>query len=372
MSNVPTSLPVAEMAAPVLRPVSPPPTDPPIVVMQPAGSPRFFRTFAWLGWAGFLFCFFFLMGQMATMQEYFDLTDGIREKFHSGHEGGQQKVAIIKVSGVIVDGQGYVKHQIERVRKDENVKAIVLRVESPGGTVSGSDYILHHLSKLRKEKKLPLVVSMGSMATSGGYYVSMAVGDQEKSIFAEPTTTTGSIGVIIPHYDIADLMERFDVKDDSFVSHPRKAMLSMTRKMDDEQRAIVQAYLNEAFARFKEIVKQGRPKLRNDADRLTEVATGEVFSAETAQKLGLVDEIGFIEEAVERASALASLDKDKVRVIEYLQPKALFDLFGGLTSRAASESTSAALELTTPRAWYLFSSLPAQWTTWTRIVRPRQ
>ena len=104
-------------------------------------------------------------------------------------------MAIITVSGVIVDGDGYVKKQIERVRQDEDVKAIVLRVNTPGGTVTGSDYILHHLNRLRAERKLPLVVSMGSVAASGGYYVSMAVGDQPQSIYAEPTTTTGSIGV---------------------------------------------------------------------------------------------------------------------------------------------------------------------------------
>ncbi len=125
-----------------------------------------------------------------------------------------------------MEGDGFVKRQIDRVRKDAQVKAVVVRIDSPGGTVTGSDYIYHHLKKLREDRSLPLVVSMGSIAASGGYYIAMAVGDQEKSIFAEPTTTTGSIGVIVPHYDLSGLMARYDVRDDSISSHPRKQILS--------------------------------------------------------------------------------------------------------------------------------------------------
>src|SRR5688500_19769660 len=108
-----------------------------------------------------------------------------------------------------MEGDGFVKRQIDRIREDENVKAIVVRVDSPGGTVTGSDYIYHHLKKLRKEKNVPIVVSMGGMAASGGYYVSMAVGDEKDTIFAEPTCETGSIGVILPHYDLSGLMARY-------------------------------------------------------------------------------------------------------------------------------------------------------------------
>ena len=161
--------------------------------------------------------------------------------------------------GVIMDGDGFVKQQIDRVRQDDMCKAVVVRVDSPGGTVTGSDYIYHHLKRLREERQIPLVVSMGSVAASGGYYVSMAVGDQERSIFAEPTTTTGSIGVIMPHYDISGLLKQFQIEDDSIASHPRKQLLSMTRPMSDEDREIIQDYIDDSFSRFKEIVKSGRP-----------------------------------------------------------------------------------------------------------------
>ena len=143
-----------------------------------------------LGWLGFLVTAVLLVSQRSR-KEYFDTTKGTQERFHSGAEKGRDKVAIIALRGVIMEGDGFVKRQIDRVRKDKRVKAIVLRVDSPGGTVTGSDYIYHHLKRLRQERDIPLVVSMGSIAASGGYYVSMAVGDQERTIFAEPTTTTG-------------------------------------------------------------------------------------------------------------------------------------------------------------------------------------
>ena len=124
---------------------------------------------------------------------------------------------------------------------------------------------------------MKIVVSMGSIAASGGYYVSMSVGDEEKTIYAEPTSTTGSIGVIIPHYNVAGLMEEYKVEDDSIVSHPRKHMLAMTQKMSEEERAIVQGYVMEAFDRFKDIVKTGRPATAKPR-KLDALATGEVFS----------------------------------------------------------------------------------------------
>ena len=223
----------------------------------------FHRFMAWIGWAGFLFCLVYLLGQFYLFNDYFDTTEGMRERFHSGSAKAKDKIAIIAVRGVIMSGDGFVKQQIDRVRSDDSIKAVVLRVESPGGTVAGSDYIYHHLKRLRDERELPIVVSMGSVAASGGYYISMAVGDQEKSIYAEPTTTTGSIGVIIPHVDISGLMKKYDISDDSIMSHERKRMLTMTRKMTPEHRQILQDYVDQAFGRFKKVVHEGRPVYRD-------------------------------------------------------------------------------------------------------------
>lgn len=335
----------------------------PIIVYTSTAWSRFW---GWLGWLGFFVCGMIVLGLLVTLADYFDTTGGIEEKYVSGAKMADDKVAIITVSGVIMEGDGFVKRQIDKVREDKNVKAIVVRVDSPGGTVTGSDYIYHHLQKLREDKSLPLVVSMGGMAASGGYYVSMAVGDKEDTIFAEPTCSTGSIGVMIPHYDISGLLARFDVKDDSLATHERKLMLSMTRPMRDEDRKLVQAHIDDMFRRFKDVVKAGRPTFAQDPALLDKLATGEIFTTSQAIENKLVDKEGFLEDAVDRALELAKLDKSKTRVIKYKRPITFFD--GLTTAEAARHSlghpaagigVADLLELSTPRAYYLATSLPA-------------
>lgn len=346
-------IPAAEV---VPEQLTPPVTVPPIVIQQPGGN-RLLRFVATIGWTGFFIAGLMLISQYVLLGEYFDTTGGIQEKYHSLEKFAGNKVAIITVKGMIVSGEGYVKRQIERVRQDDSVKAVVVRVDSPGGTVTGADYIFHHLTKLRDEREIPLVVSMGSMATSGGYYVAMAVGDQPKSIYAEPTTTTGSIGVMIPHYDISGLLARFDVKDDTIATHPRKEMLSMTKPMTDDHRQLLEAYLNEAFERFKSIVKKGRPAFRENEAKLDELATGEVFTANQALQHGLIDEIGFEEDAIDRVIELAGLDKDNTQVVRYEAPFSLFGL-SAASSGARSSQLEQLLEMGTPRAYYLWTQLP--------------
>src|SRR5262249_6094014 len=144
---------------------------------------------------------------------------------------------------VISGDDNFAKRQIDHVRDDDDVKAVVLRVDSPGGTITGSDFLYHHLKKLTRDKRIPLVVSMGGIAASGGYYISMAVGEAENTIYAEPTTWTGSIGVIIPHYDVSALLEKWEIKDDSIASNPLKMMGSPTRRLPEPIRAEEQKIL---------------------------------------------------------------------------------------------------------------------------------
>jgi protease IV len=331
---------------------------PPQVIIYQTGW--FTRVWTWLGWTGFAICSVLVIGQWLALYDYFDDSHGISEKFVQGAEYGDDKIALLSIEGVIMEGDGFVKHQIDRIREDQSVKAIVVRVDSPGGTVTGSDYIYHHLDKLRQEKKVPVVVSMGSIAASGGYYVSMAVGNQPDAIYAEPTTTTGSIGVIIPHYDLSGLLARYDVKDDSIASHERKQMLAMTRPIPPEHREIIQAHVNSMFERFKSIIKEGRPGFAKNGEALDKLATGEVFTADQALENGLVDKIGFVEEAIDRAIELAGLDKKETRVIRYERPAALFDFYGVAQARhSASIGLPELLDLSAPRGWYLATSLPA-------------
>lgn len=330
-----------------------------VYVSQHAGPLR--RWLSWLGWVGCFICLSLILGIYARHREYFDTSGGVQERYHSGAKTARDKVAIIEVGGVIASGEGSVKKQIDRVREDKRVKAVVLRIDSPGGTITGSDYIYHHLGQLKQDRKIPLVVSMGSIAASGGYYVAMAVGDEPRSIFAEPTTTTGSIGVIVPHYDLSGLLERLDIKDDSIVSHPRKRLLSMTKPLSGDDREVLQAYMDEAFVRFKDTVKSGRPAFRGNQNQqaLDELATGEIFSASRACEKGLVDEIGFIEDAIRRAAELAGLAPDEYRVVSYRTPMTLMNLL--VSARSADESAwewRTLLEMSVPRAYYLATSWP--------------
>ena len=286
--------------------------------------------------------------------------DSLHEHHHSLSKTATDKVAIITLEGTILDGDGFVKKQIDHVRDDKSVKAVVLRVNSPGGTVSGSDFLYHHLKKLVADRELPLVVSMGGIAASGGYYVSMAVGDKhEDVVFAEPTTWTGSIGVIIPHYDLSKAMDKLDISEDSIKSHRLKQMGSFTRPMTDEEREIFQGLVNDSFTRFKEIVKAGRPRFAQDEVALDKVATGQVFTTHQALANGLVDKEGFIEDAIDRAIQLAHLDKEQVQAVKYKHLGGIFDL---LDMRAKSQGPqnelAALLELASPRAYYLCTWLP--------------
>lgn len=331
------------------------PAPQPIIIQQGSSTGLIWQILAGMGWVAVMICLFVIVAQAISSAEYYNTTEGVAEKYHSGSKTGTDKIAVINVKGVIMEGEGYVRHQIDLVKQDKNVKAVVVRVDSPGGTVTGSDYILHHLNQLRQEKEIPLVVSMGSMATSGGYYVSMAVGDQEDSIFAEPTTTTGSIGVIIPHYDLSGLMEKYNVEDDSIMSHPRKQMLSMTREMPEEHRAILQSYVDQAFTRFKDIVKQGRPAFAKNPGQLDELATGEIFTATQALDNGLVDQLGFVEDAIARAAELADIEVKKTKVITFERPVSLFDL---ASVREQPFGLEKMLEMSAPKAYYISSYLP--------------
>lgn len=282
----------------------------------------------------------------------------VQERHFSHQPGAPNKVAIVRIEGPILEGEGYAKRQIDQALRDEAVKAVVVRVDSPGGTVSGSDLLYHHLRKLVEKKNIPIVVSMGGIAASGGYYVSMAVGETPDTIFAEPSTWTGSIGVIIPHYDLTGLLSEWGVKQDSIVSHPLKGIGSFTRPMTPEERKILQDLVNESFADFKEIVRKGRPRFQKDPQALDRLATGQVFSARQAKENGLVDRIGYLEDAVERAIELARLDPEQTNVVEYKRELSLWSLLVEGRARTPTIDLAGLVDGLTPRAYYLWTWLP--------------
>ena len=207
----------------------------------------------------------------------------------------------------------------------------------------------------------------------------MAVGDKPDTIFAEPTCSTGSIGVMIPHYDISGLMERFDVKDDSLATHPRKLMLSMTTRADARRAPQDRpgAHQPTCSTRFKDIIKEGRPDFKDDPADLDKLATGEIFTADQALEHKLIDKIGFVEDAIDRALELASLKKDNTLVVKYKRPATLFGDLGvaEASSRAGlagTPSLAQLLDLAAPRGWYLATSLPAIITARRADQRPQR
>ena len=171
----------------------------------------------------------------------------------------------------------------------KNVRAVVLRVNSPGGTVTASDYLYHHCAKCVEELKIPIVVSMGGIAASGGYYIAMAVGEAEKVIYAEPTTWTGSIGVIIPHYNVAGLMKTLGGRGGLDQERSVEADGHADQADDPRREGDFQHLVDDSFHRFKDIVKQADPALAKDADALAKVTTGQVFTTGQAIANGLVD-----------------------------------------------------------------------------------
>ena len=208
------------------------------------------------------------------------------------------RVAVISIKGIILDPLPVVR-KIEKLRKDKSVKALVVRVDSTGGSVGASQEIYRAIERFRNSGK-PVVVSMGNVAASGGYYVSAAA----DYIFANPGTITGSIGVIIQHVAYRELLEKIGVRTTTIKTGKFKDTLSPTRELTEEERKYLESTIKEAYEQFlKAILKHRKIKER----RLRRVADGRVFTGKRAKELGLVDELGGLEDAIEKAKELASV-----------------------------------------------------------------
>lgn len=338
------------------------PAPPTQIVIQERSS-AFGRYGKWLALA-LVMALIAIISLYGRYESYFSPADAPQEKYHSLARYAPKKVAIINVSGTIWDvEEGFAKKQIDRVAEDNDVVAVVLRINSPGGTITGSDYLYHHLQELKKKRELPIVVSMGSVCASGGYYIAMAVGNEQNAIFAEPATWTGSIGVIIPHFDISTPLAAYGIRDDSIVSGPYKELGSITKRMTPEGREILQKLVDISFKDFKDIVMDGRPKFKDDPAALDAVATGQIFTAKQAVENGLVDKIGFIEDAIARAMELSGYNTGDVRCIKYEESPSLVGALMGGRSNAALPARGEAelarlINLTAPQAYYLWTWLP--------------
>jgi protease-4 len=233
---------------------------------------------------------------------------------------GRAKIAIIDVTGEITGEPSRrafglveeestvarVEAELTAAADDDAVKAVILRVNSPGGGVTASDDINTQLQRFKRDTKKPVIAALGDTAASGGYYVACAA----DRIVANPTTVTGSIGVILLSLDIEGLMAKIGVKNETYKAGAHKDILSPLRAATPEERRIVQDVLDHMHARFIDVVKAGRPRL--DTQHLAEITDGRIFDAPQAQRLGLVDDIGSVHDAIALAKQTAGLSEAKV------------------------------------------------------------
>ena len=247
------------------------------------------------------------------------------------------RVAMVRVSGVIYDSRSVIAH-LQRYANDDRVKAIVLRVDSPGGGVAASQEIYQELVRLRQEKNKTIVVSMGSVAASGGYYLACGA----NHVVANPGTVTGSIGVIAEWYNYGSLLDMAGLKPELVKSGAMKDIGSPVRPMTPEERAVLQTMIDRMYNQFVGVVVTARSgKQGLDEARIRLLADGRVFTGDEAFEYGLVDEIGNERTAVLAAARLVGISGEPV-VVEP-PPQKSFTLLDLLTETEVTELTAKGL-----------------------------
>jgi protease-4 len=276
------------------------------------------------------------------------------------------KIAVISVRGVISRGQAVllfpspdmvasVRSQLRMARKDSAVKAVILEVDSPGGTILASDLILKDLQDFKKETKKPLVVCMQGMAASGGYYIAMA-GDH---IVAHPTTLTGSIGVIMQLINYKEFTKKHGLKWETFI--PARAQLkdigSPSRDMTARDREVFQNMVEKMYDLFVDRVVEGR-KGKLTREEIIVLANGQPYLGSEAKESGLVDSLGTLDTAVEEASRLGGISKNP-SVVRYEPPPSFASLFGISSTSTGSPDVAQALKALegklSPQLLFLYS-----------------
>ena len=207
------------------------------------------------------------------------------------------KVAVIPVKGMISDSEPVIE-QLKKFGKDESVKAIVLRIESPGGGVGPSQEIYEEVRKVATRK--PVLTSMGALTASGGYYIACAT----QKVFANPGTMTGSIGVIMPFMNVRELAEKIGLRGMTVKSGEYKDIGSPLRDMKPDERALLQSVVDNVHMQFVNAVAEGRNLPRED---VLGIADGRIFTGEQAKALGLVDALGNLEDAVAEAGKMGKI-----------------------------------------------------------------
>ncbi len=260
------------------------------------------------------------------------------------------KIAVVNLTGIIDSEQSrHVKKQIDLARRDSRVRAVILRVDSPGGTISGSDQIHNEILKYRDEEGKPVVAFMQGIAASGGYYTSVAC----DKIIAEPTSITGSVGVIMGYLVLQELLEqKLGIQPVIIKSAEKKDWPNSFQSPTEEQLQYLQdKMVKPAHRRFVQIVNDGRPELNlADVERL---ADGSIYGAEEALQEKLIDQIGYLDQAVELALSLAGIED--AQVVQYRRPFSLSNLLFGRGTGVFKIDKTALFELGSPQFLYLWT-----------------
>ncbi len=256
------------------------------------------------------------------------------QRAHERDRGGI--VGLVYVEGAIVGGRSQggimaaapgmdsVLKQLREARIDPNIEAVVLRVNSPGGSAAASQEIHNEIGKLREAGK-KVVVSMSDVAASGGYYISVAA----DKIMANPGTTTGSIGVIMQVTNLEELFEKIGVDIETITSGEHKDLANPTRTMTEEERELLQSMTNDIYEQFVEAVSRGRGMSQEE---VLEIADGRILTGRQAQELGLVDELGDLYDAVDLAAELAQIEDPTIVDLGKVSPWNM--IFGGMANES--------------------------------------
>jgi protease-4 len=232
---------------------------------------------------------------------------------------GSDKILLIDINGpisnqpLLIPNVGIIPGMTARVRQelelafnDQNIRGILLRIDSPGGTITDSDVIYHSLVEFKKAKKIKIVAAMGDIAASGALYIAMAADE----IYAHPTTVTGSIGVIMDHMEYSDLLDKLGVKSDPVTSGPYKDISSPYRKMSVQERALLQQVVSAQYEKFIKVVQDGRPKM--NPQQIRSIADGRIMTADEAKERGLIDGIGYLDDVYKRMTQLSGFATNKL------------------------------------------------------------
>jgi protease-4 len=307
----------------------------------------------------------------------------LAERFHSGGRTTSDKIAIITVSGPILEGMlGFAHQQIRQAARDDAVKAVVLRIDSPGGSITASDDLLLRLQRLRDGESpgilgrpKPIVAHMGSVCASGGYYIAMAAAQSDveprQKLFAERSTITGSIGVYASLPNARELADKVGVTIEMIKAGDIKGSGSPFHELTPQERQPWQDMVDHAYAQFVGVVEAGRPKLKgrlmeplfppkvvarfdnrgqvvdkNAGEYTRRRADGGIFTAEQARDAGLIDAIGPIDSAIAAVAAEAGLREWKA--VEYEKPQTILNVLTGIDVAGAVPKPDVM-----PRLWYL-------------------